>query len=110
MKFKRNQRWTTRDGRLAVIDTVRGIEDGLPILGRIRRDKGWMPTSWRSDGNVFVTRLTNADLIAPWPKERKPREIWIRDREVPKHLSGGEAYVSSGACGSSWIHFREVIE
>ena len=73
LKFKRNQKWKTRDGRLAVIDTVRGSGHHC-ILGRIKTDGKWLQGQWLESGAWATdSRESGADLIAPWPKERKPR-------------------------------------
>lgn len=104
--FRRNQRWRTRDGRLAVIDTVRGSNPGHNIYGRVKLDDGtWALTMWTPNGSVYADdSQANWDLITPWPKEpRKPREWTIHTKPQPL-VVGPE--IADGEC----VKVREVIE
>jgi hypothetical protein len=117
-KFKRNQKWRTRDGRLAVIDTVRGISPEYPIQGRVRCPKGeWSQESWSADGAYYEphkNRTDEMDLIAPWPTERKARVVYVNEYD---HGLGSSCYPSqerADAAPSSvrigCVKFVEVLE
>jgi hypothetical protein len=115
--FKRNQRWKTRDGRLAVIDTVRGRDSRFPIQGRVKAEDGtWYQRAWTADGMTVLEGccVADYDLIAPWPKERKPREFWVvlYKAKAPLVFTREQDAMDCGyaSMADGFVKVREVIE
>jgi hypothetical protein len=111
-QFKRNQRWKTRDGRLAVIDTVRGSSGCYPLIGRVKDSGGWQSSEWTDDGQCVHGQ--GLDLTAPWPTERKARVVYVNEYD---HGLGSSCYPSqerADAAPSSvrigCVKFVEVLE